>query len=500
MNDLPRIHLSIVQPANYVHSLGFLDQARYFRHQFRRMGAEVTISQNRLRHDAVNFVFGAHLGFEADLRSRYSCIFVNLEQLGQGGAKVSPDYLKLLSSSAVVDYDNDNIAAYAQHPEDVLVAPFLYAPYLSPADSIELAQRPIDVLFIGSMNDRRREMIRRIESTGLQVSVFDQALYGPERDQFIVQAKAVFNAHYYDSSRFEQARASHCLSLGTPVISERGPNTRPHAAFEDSVLWVDDGDVERYFKTHFGTPAFYAQAHAALQTFQTADPIEAYADLLAFAAGFGKVHQENRPQEPWRPTQVQLGSGRAYMAGWLNIDVLERAQPDLLLDLGQTVQWPIQATTPYGGDIDIAPDSVETLYANNVLEHVHDLPALMGNCLTMLKLGGRFVIEVPHEQSVAAWQDPTHVRAMNEKSWIYYAAWFWYNGWFEHRFNVDHFEYLDEQNQPCARDKAMFMRVALTKIETSAQERTFARMSRPDFALPDDLPAQVQQPSACLAA
>jgi len=500
MDELPRIHLSICQPANYVHSLGFLDQARYFRHQFRRMGAEVTISQNRLRHDAVNFVFGAHLGFEAELRARYSCIFVNLEQLGQGGANVSPQYLKLLATSAVVDYDQDNIAAYAQHPDDVLVAPFLYAPYLKPANPIELAQRPIDVLFIGSMNDRRRDMIRRIESTGVQVSLFDQALYGPERDQFIMQAKAVFNAHFYESSRFEQARASHCLSLGTPVISERRDQTRPHAAFENSVLWLVDGEIETYFRDHFGTPAFYADAQAAVQAFEQADPIEAYADLLAFAMGYGKVHQENRPQAAWQPTQVKLGSGRSYLPGWLNIDVQEQAQPDVLLDLSQQVSWPLQAHTPYGGEIEIAPGSVDRIFASNVLEHVHDLPTLMSNCLKMLKTDGRLIVEVPHEQAFAAWQDPTHVRAMNEKSWLYFSDWFWYLGWFEHRFSVDFFEYLDERNEKCTREKAAFMRAALVKVETTPQERTEARMKRPDFALPDDLPALAPQPSAVLVA
>ena len=35
---LPHINLCIMQPSGYVHSLGFLDRARYFRHQFRRMG------------------------------------------------------------------------------------------------------------------------------------------------------------------------------------------------------------------------------------------------------------------------------------------------------------------------------------------------------------------------------------------------------------------------------------------------------------------------------
>jgi hypothetical protein len=72
MTQIPHIHLCIVQPGGYVHSLGFLDQARYFRHQFRRMGAQVSLAKNRLCHDAVNFIFGAHLGFEASLRQRYS--------------------------------------------------------------------------------------------------------------------------------------------------------------------------------------------------------------------------------------------------------------------------------------------------------------------------------------------------------------------------------------------------------------------------------------------
>src|SRR5690606_40479057 len=122
MNDthaLPPVHISIVQPLGYIHSLGFLDQARYLRYQFRRFGAQVTMAKNRLRHDAVNFVLGAHLGFDPALRQRHACIFVNLEQLGDGGAAVSQDYLQLLRSSAVVDYDAANVSAYAADTDDV---------------------------------------------------------------------------------------------------------------------------------------------------------------------------------------------------------------------------------------------------------------------------------------------------------------------------------------------------------------------------------------------
>ncbi len=495
MSELPEIHLCIIQPPGYVHSLGFLDQARYFRHQFRRMGANVSLAKNRLRHDAVNFIFGAHLGFEAVLRQRYTCIFVNLEQLGDGGAAVTPDYVALLTGSAVVDYNAGNVSAYSSHPDDVPVFPLLHAPYLVPQHSIALAQRPIDVLFIGSMNERRRALLQRIEAQGLKVSLFDAPLYGPERDAVILQAKVVFNAHFYASSRFEQARVSHCLSLGTPVVSERSAQTDPHPAFSDNVFWVGEpgnnassGTLESFFSTQFGTPAFYDEALAQIERFAQIDPIEAYADILAFASGYGGVHQERRPTEAWQPTRINLGSGKDYKPGWLNIDVLDRAQPDLVLDLGQPTTFPARADTPYAGPLVLAEGSADIIFANNVLEHVPDLPELMGNCLRLLKTGGNFIIEVPYEHAATAWQDPTHLRALNEKSWLYYTDWFWYLGWFEHRFQLAQFNYLDDTLRESGRDKAAFMRVVLTKIETSPRERTTARVMRADFALPDDLP------------
>ncbi|MGX4640572.1 methyltransferase domain-containing protein [Massilia sp. SYSU DXS3249] len=485
MPTLPEIHICIQQPAGYVHSLGFLDQARYFRYQFRRLGAQVTMSKNRLRHGAVNFVFGAHLGFDPAQRERYACIFVNLEQLGDGGAKVSADYLKLLSTSSVTDYDDQNVAAYAA-AEDVPVVPLLFAPYLAPAHGIPLHERPIDLLFIGTVNERRKAWIARIEACGITVSLFDGPLYGAERDHFIAQAKAVLNTPYYETSRFEQARASHCLSLGTPVISERTPAVRPHPAFEDSVQWITDDSLERFFTEEFSSPAFYQAAQAGVERFRQTDPVEAYAELLAFAAGFRNGHESVRPRQPWRPTRINLGSGKDYKQGWLNIDVLARTEPDLVLDLSAPLALPLHVATPGAGPLVLAEGSIDLIHANNVLEHVPDLASLMGNCLRLLKEGGIFEIEVPYERAKSAWQDPTHVRAMNENSWIYYTDWFWYLGWFEHRFEMAHSAWLDSGLKECSAEQAAFMRVFLRKIATSPRERTTARVMQPDLRLPDD--------------
>jgi SAM-dependent methyltransferase len=496
MSHLPDIHLCVVQPVGYLHSLGLVDPARYFRYQLRRFGANVSMSKNRLRHDALNFVFGAHLGFDPALRQRYSCIFVNLEQLGEGGAAVTSGYRELLRSSAVVDYDADNVAAYAVDPADVPVVPMLYAPYLQPEQPIPLAERPIDLLFFGSMNPRRQAMIDRIEALGVQVAQFDSPLYGPERDAFIAQAKAVVNLHFYPSARFEQVRVAHCLSLGTPVISEHGVRAGSHPAFEDSVFWFDDTSLETFFARHFGTPQFIQEAGKALQAFRAVDPVEQYADLLAFAVGFRGGDRERQAPGVWRPTRIHIGSGRDYRQGWLNLDVLARAEPDLELDLAQPHVWPLQAESRIAGPLELQAGQAEVIVANHVLEHVADLPCLMSNCLALLRTGGRMEIEVPYEHAPTAWQDPTHLRALNENSWIYYTDWFWYLGWFDHRFALRAFSYLDVNQREAPRERAALMRVVLEKVETTLRERMVARTMSAALTVPDDTldPASMYRP------
>ena len=497
MTTLPPVHLAVMQPAGYVHSLGLVDQARYVRYQLRRFGADVTLAKNRLREDAVNIVFGAHLGFPEEGQHRHACLFFNLEQLGQGGARVSADYLRLLRRSAVVDYDPANVASYCDDPKDVPVVPLLHAPYLEDAGTPRLEDRPIDLLFFGSMNPRRRAFIERVEACGVSVSQFDHPIYGAERDHFICQAKAVLSCHFYESSQFEQARASLCLSLGTPLISERLAATQAPAAYEDAVFWLGDGEIEPFFRERFGRPEYFDAARAQLASFRGHDPVEAYADLLAFAVGFHEGHGRTRPAEPWRPRQLNLGSGRDYKPGWLNVDVLDRAEPDLVLDLAQPLQLPIEQPTRHGGHVLLAEGSLDRICANNVIEQVRDLPLLMTHALALLKDGGEIEIQTPYEKALTAWQDPASLRAMNENSWVYFTEWFWTLGWFTHRFEMTQSCWIDSQLQPCGKELAAFMRVTLRRTPTSPRERTLARAQRADFGgIDDDWPWPVGVPAA----
>ncbi len=478
------IHLCIVQPPGYVHSMALLDAALYFRHQLRGLGAEVSVAKNRLRHDAVNLIFGAHLGFSSEMIRTFCCVFVNLEQLGDGGSALPAEYLESLRNVPVIDYDAGNVAAYSRDSNGVPLISFGYAPYLGSMaqEAAPLDKRPIDLLFFGSMNPRRKRIIERIERTGRTVAAFDGPVYGPERDAVIVQARAVLNCHYYDSARFEQVRAFQVLSLGTPMVSERMKGINPGSGFEDCVSWFDDDTLEAFFRDEFAGPGFLDRARAQLRRFQSVDPGREYARVIEFARDVYRAGKGFRAAQPCNPQRrLHIGSGKDYRTGWLNVDVLETAQPDVLLDLSLPQTLPLTLESPVWGRVSLRAGASELIYANNVLEHIRDLPTFMTNCLDLLQVGGAMVIEVPYESSLGAWQDPTHVRAMNENSWLYYTDWFWYLGWLAHRFRIRESHWLDVHCKRCEKVSAAFMHVTLEKVQTTIAERMVARTMRADF-------------------
>jgi len=482
MISLPSVNVCIVQSAGDVHALGLLDQAQYFRHQFERLGVSVSLLKNRLRDDAVNLVFGAQAGFDPDLTRRFDCLFVNLEPTGAGAVRLPEAYLTLLSRSAVIDVDRRNVAAYATHPEDVPIVSFLHAPYLA-APAQPLAERPIDLLVVGSMSDRHRDWVARVEAAGRTVAFFDQPLYGPERESFLRQAKAVIDCQSIRDGRFEQARAFVSLSVGTPVIAERQDGLQLPAAYEQAVFWIADEDLEPFFRERFGSPAWIAEAQSRLEAFARTDAIDGFADVLAFAHGYRQARRAQAGAAVPRVARlVRLAGGASYVPGWLNLDPRAEAMPDAVIDLGGPEAPPETLQSPYAGAVRLQAGEVETICAvDGALERTADLTVLMTRCLALLKTGGELVIEVSYGSGAWGWRLPDARRAVSEASWVTYTDGFWQLGWLDHRFDLAYFSYVDGQRRPCEREQAIGMQVALRKVETTPQERMFARTMRADF-------------------
>ena len=135
---------------------------------------------------------------------------------------------------------------------------------------------------------------------------------------------------------------------------------------------------------------------------------------------------------------LNLGSGKDWREDCINADIQRRVKSDWCLDI-QDVHWGELLVTRKG-DYRVKPEMFDVILANDVLEHLPDLTKAMTNCKELLKAGGEMRIHVPYDLSYGAWQDPTHVRAFNEKSWLYYTDWHWYLGW-EDRFFVKHLEF-----------------------------------------------------------
>ena len=125
--------------------------------------------------------------------------------------------------------------------------------------------------------------------------------------------------------------------------------------------------------------------------------------------------------------RLNLGSGKDWREDCVNADIKDSVRCDWMTDICD-IQWGRHFKCRFGF-ICIRPGIFEKIIAHDVLEHVSDLVKCMTNCKELLKVGGQMRIHVPYDLSYGAWQDPTHVRAFNEKSWLYYTDWHWYLGW-----------------------------------------------------------------------
>jgi SAM-dependent methyltransferase len=130
-------------------------------------------------------------------------------------------------------------------------------------------------------------------------------------------------------------------------------------------------------------------------------------------------------------TTLNLGSGKDWRKDCINADIQPEKKPDWVLDI-TNVPWGDTIVTRLGM-FQVEKGMFSKIIANDVLEHIPNLVAAMTSCKDLLEKGGEMHIHVPYDLSLGAWQDPTHVRAFNENSFLYYTDWHWYLNW-EDRF------------------------------------------------------------------
>jgi len=153
-------------------------------------------------------------------------------QLEQSGILVSdntsnwftPLYFELLNKAIEVwDYSLTNIQNLKRKINvPMKYVPLLYMKHLAQENNLT-TPKDIDIVFIGSLNDRRQNILNQFEEAGLKVYIAkDYNVWGQERANLLKRTKIVLNIHYYQEAILETARLSYVLSTSECiVVSER---------------------------------------------------------------------------------------------------------------------------------------------------------------------------------------------------------------------------------------------------------------------------------------
>ncbi len=232
---------NIVLPVHprYPHTLALADIGQLLALSIRSLGHSCRFEPGTFDPGARNIV----LAYQVFKRSRppesKALIVYQLEQLSHREGWFSNRLKSILkAATAVWDYSGQNVEFL--HRQGISQARLLPIGFHPGLETIVHREPEIDVLFYGSMNQRRGEIIERL-SRRLEVKVLT-GVYGRERDEFISRSRIVLNMHYYSSQIMEQARISFLLNNRCFVVTESSPQN----PFAGGVIEADyDRLVER---------------------------------------------------------------------------------------------------------------------------------------------------------------------------------------------------------------------------------------------------------------
>lgn len=438
------IRIVRISPEGYAHYRVFDEVVDSLLFSLIECGIAACVVDNEFDPRVLNIVIGAHLLSDAQLDALPQNVIVyNFEQFDRHSAWMRTSYINALSSHRCWDYSRYNIAALTRLRADASpeFVPLGYVPLLTRLPKNSGAEENIDVLFYGCLNPRRKKILDALAGEGYTVHIA-YGVYGAERDSLIGRAKLVINIHYYESHIMEAVRLSYLMANSKAVVSECADDTEVYPHYRDGISLVAYDELVNACRDLLANSAKRQQlGKKALSAIKKIS----YAEVLMNSSLMrpeplslaGPVIKEDVV-----PKRINLGSGKDWRKDFLNADVLDRVNPDWTLDICSPLPWGKMVETRRFGDFLLEPGFFDLIIANDVLEHLPDLVAAMTSCLSLLTEGGEMHIQVPYDLSFGAWQDPTHVRAFNERSWLYYTDWHWYLGWTTERFHLEKQEFV----------------------------------------------------------
>jgi hypothetical protein len=229
--------VTIVSPPGYIHSAAFVEIAQAIYYALLTLGHEAMITTQGNLPERQHIVLGSNLLPYYPLPLADNAILYNLEQIAADSGWLKPELLTLFRQYKVWDYSPQNAVALAKLGITVAhILPIGHVPELSRIK--RTAPPDIDILFIGSINQRRQDIIEQMVAQGLQVEVVF-GIYGAQRDARIARAKLLLNIHQHDTKILEMVRIAYLLANHCTVLSEHSANQQEDAALASGVAFAE---------------------------------------------------------------------------------------------------------------------------------------------------------------------------------------------------------------------------------------------------------------------
>ena len=207
------------------------------------------IPKNVIHDDDLYILYGIHR-YIGNLPKHY--IVIQLEQTDRSGW-FTDGYLERLRKAIYIwDYSQVNVNTLIEkynfkHVKwvplgiDNRIKEFVH---VNDPRSKKLCEKhePLQVLFMGAMNDRRQNLLNKIKAHTQARIKTAKCVWGDKRDEIVRSSQIVVNLHYYDNAILETTRLSYLLEQGAHIISERSSDKTLDEMFDKNIVFVDDYD------------------------------------------------------------------------------------------------------------------------------------------------------------------------------------------------------------------------------------------------------------------
>lgn len=221
---MKKINISIIKPDNYIHSFAFLELGELIYFSCKELGFDAQLTWNKIYADNKNIIIGAHL-----LNTKFinqipkSSIILNTEQIYDDQTSWNKNIFFWAENLEIWDYSKKNIEKWIKLGFDK-VKHFEIGCQKELSRLNKLRNKDIDILFYGSINERRKKILDELKKNGLKIKILF-GVYGKERDSWIERSKIVLNNHYYNSQIFEIVRVFYLMINSVAVVGEVNETT-----------------------------------------------------------------------------------------------------------------------------------------------------------------------------------------------------------------------------------------------------------------------------------